>query len=124
MTKQIDKFDSFVFQEKDRCLEYTAGSWDRPRRTGKGRFDPFAKPSENDCYLRIAVAVVSALNVRFLANAAQTTPIGLDRCVHVGEARVAACPVRGPGNTPPRRRPPIDEANRSQLPSSTAPYDP
>jgi hypothetical protein len=28
-------------------------------------------PLGNDCYLRIAVAVVSALNVHFLVNAAQ-----------------------------------------------------
>jgi hypothetical protein len=45
----------------------------------KGSILPVRGTSLNDCYLRIAVAVVSALNVRLLANAAQTTPIGLDR---------------------------------------------
>jgi hypothetical protein len=36
---------------------------------GLGRFDPFANTSANGRYLLLPSPVVSALNVRFLANA-------------------------------------------------------
>ena len=37
---------------EDRSLALTARSWARSRRAGRGRLDPFAKPSGNGRYLR------------------------------------------------------------------------
>jgi hypothetical protein len=62
---------------EDRFLALPARSWSRPLRPAKGRFYPFAKPSTNGRFLRIAVAMVSAANVRFPANAAQARRLGL-----------------------------------------------
>jgi hypothetical protein len=59
-------------------------------KAARGRIDAFAKRSANDCYLRIAVAVVSALNVRFLAKLRKLRRLDFDLRVHVVEARVAA----------------------------------